>query len=203
MGIARLIMNRPQYYTHNFVLMMVLLSAMVSMKALGQQTLQAKPHKIEIEKPILATILTDYIAEARKNGAFYEDMGVIRLTVCFSKPENTTRYTLAVLIDNRYEDQPIEKYAYFENYVILFDSCRSNISIPNKDEYFRSLNEEIGDRVYKRPTKKGRWMTYRTKEGKLESGMRELSIIRGGSGQQNGRVYIVDENNKFKKLKPV
>lgn len=177
------------------------LVAILGFRAFGQSKAALKPEKIEIDKAIIVIVLTDFIEDAKKNGAFYEDKGVISLNICPGDSVGQTRYTLQLLIDNRYEDQPIVKYTYFRNYVVLFDSCRYQLSIPDREEYFKALNEEIGDRVYKRPTKKGRWMTYQTKEGKTVSGMREHTVIRLGEGQQNERVYIVDSDNKFKKLR--
>lgn len=174
--------------------------AVLGFRSFGQNKAASNPEKIEIDKAIIVTVLTDFIEDANKNGAFYEDKGVISMNICPGDSAGQTRYTLQLLIDNRYEDQPIVKYTYFRNYVVLFDSCRYQLNIPNREEYFKTLNEEIGDRVYKRPAKKGRWMTYQTKEGKTVSGMRENKVIRGGSGQQNARVYIVDSENKFKKF---
>ena len=182
-----------------FWILLLVLITIIQARSLGQ--VPSQPEKIEIDKLSLVNVLKDFIEDAKKNRAFYEDKGVINLTLCPSDSVCQTRYSLSVLIDNRYEDLPIFKYAYFDNYVVLFDSCRFVPGITDKGEYFKTLNDEIGDRVYKRPTKKGRWMTYRTKEGKTVNGMRELMEIRGGEGQQNNRVYIVDKNNKFRKYK--
>lgn len=196
-------MKEIQYMHSRCWMLSFTLVAILGFRSFGQNKAALKPEKIEIDKAIIVTVLTDFIEDAKKNGAFYEDKGVIRLNICPGDSAGQTRYTLQLFIDNRYEDQPIVKYAYFRNYVVLFDSCRYLVNIPNREEYFKALNDEIGDRVYKRPTKKGRWMTYQTKEGKTISGMREHTVIRLGEGQQNERVYIVDSENKFRKLKTV
>ena len=166
------------------------------------QTL-SKPEKSEINDPLLITVIADFIEDSHKNNAFYEDKGVISVNTCTDNSGTNTKYTLQVFIDDRYVDMNILKYAHYRNYVVLFDSCGLHVPISNKDEYFKTLNMEIGDRVYARPTKRGRWVMHLSKEGEVVSGIKETRFIGAGAGHQNATIYIIDKEKKFKKLKSV
>lgn len=145
-------------------------------------------------------IVLDYVADCHKNNVFYEDKGVIQFSVCKGDKANEKRYSLQLFIDDRYEDKPPFAYAHFRNNVVLFDSCGKSPVIKDKVAYFKVLNEEIGDRVYKRPNKKGRWVEYLNERKEIVSGMKEVGALLYGN-HNNQVVYIVHEDGTFDKFR--
>ena len=148
----------------------------------------------------MIAVILDYEADCHKNGAFYEDKGVITCSVCKGDKPNEKKYFLALLIDDRYEDHPPFAYTHFRNNVVLFDSCGKSPVVNDKAAYFKVLNEEIGDRVYKRPGKKGRWVQYLNEKKEVVSGMKEVKTLLGGN-HHNEMVYTVHEDGTFTRLR--
>ena len=183
------------------LLVACLVMMLSSFKSLAQSETLSKLKRIEISDLLTASIINDFITDSHQSNRFYEDKGIISVETCPADSSGKTKYTLQIFIDNRYEDMAITKYSHYRNYVILFDSCGYSPPIPNKEDYFKTLNAEIGDRVYQRPTKKGRWVTSLNKDGEIVSGIKETRHIGYGAGQKNATIYIVERNEKFKKYK--
>ncbi|WP_026632546.1 hypothetical protein [Dyadobacter alkalitolerans] len=147
-------------------------------------------------------ILSDYIDYCVKK-EWKNDKGIVMLRE-FRNEQGLDCWLLIPSIDDSYKDNPPERFATFQGDIILVFSADSlqNV-IPaegNKNQLNQCLEQIIGDRVYTRPTLKGRWTEGRrpfTNEKVTEGAHRYF----GGNG---GTLIIVfDADGTYKKVLPV
>lgn len=107
-------------------------------------------------------ILNKFISDCVNNNWFNRsyDKGIIHLYEYFDTKGNLCWY-LSPLIDDRYKDNPPNRFSDFRGDIILVydaDSTgRVRMTAGDKDAKNHCLEQIIGDRVFTRPTQKTRW----------------------------------------------
>lgn len=103
-------------------------------------------------------LIREYLQECRQKRYFFEDKGIVTLTI-YQDAKGRTCWLLSAMIDDRYRANPLpEQYAFVAHDVFLVykgDSTGRVLSMPTgTTERDKCLQEIIGSRVYERSTKK-------------------------------------------------
>jgi hypothetical protein len=156
--------------------------------------------KIDITDPIMVAILHDYIADCHHQHTFYGNKGII--IVSDASTDKQTKYWLHTEIDDRYKDSPPNRFGYIVSnsvYMILFYDKVKQPTVPPTE--LQQLSDEMGDRVYLRPSKQQRW-TYCVDPKSKEPywGYCTEQVLSSG-GNWNSVSYILNSDGTFKKLR--
>ncbi|MCF0064757.1 hypothetical protein MUK70_04175 [Dyadobacter chenwenxiniae] len=104
-------------------------------------------------------ILHDYVDYCGRK-EWKNDKGIVMLRE-FKNEQGLDCWLLIPSIDDSYKDNPPERFATFQGDIILVFSADSMHNVipakGDKNQLNRCLEQIIGDRVYIRPTIKGRW----------------------------------------------
>lgn len=102
-------------------------------------------------------LLREYLKECYRKRFFFEDKGVVKLTI-FQDSAGLTNWHLSALIDDRYRSRPPEQYAFFDDYIILvYKGDQDGFELPIAgDNTSRNacIEDVVGSRVYERSNKK-------------------------------------------------
>ncbi|RYF77926.1 MAG: hypothetical protein EOO39_02750 [Cytophagaceae bacterium] len=147
-------------------------------------------------------ILVDFIQSC---GARWwsNDKGLVHLRE-YRNDKGKLCWLLLPCIDDRHRDNPPNRFADLNGDIILiFDAdSRGNLKpiTDNQNALNQCLDQIIGDRVYNRPTVKGRWTSdvLPFSNRKRAEGNHWL---RGGNG--GSLIVIFNEDGTFQKLSPV
>ncbi|UTM21737.1 hypothetical protein [Dyadobacter chenhuakuii] len=147
-------------------------------------------------------ILSDYIDYCVKK-EWKNDKGIVMLRE-FRNELGQDCWLLIPSIDDSYKDNPPERFATFEGDIILIFSADSMQNVipakGDKNRLNQCLEQITGDRVYTRPTIKGRWADSLRPitNKKITQGAHRMV---GGNG---GTLLIVfNADGTYKKLLPV
>ncbi len=171
---------------------------------MGKPTLPCNEvERVDLESDqVKSKILVDYIYYCESK-EWKNDKGIVILTE-YTNEDGKYCWSLTPSIDDSYKDNPPKKFATFKGDIILiFQGGRIPNAKPDsgdKDKLNGCLEQLIGDRVYIRPTTKGRWADgFRpfTTE-KIKEGRRRISMGNGG-----GLIIIFNGDGTYKKLLPV
>ena len=107
-------------------------------------------------------ILSDFIDASLTKKRFINDKGIVQLNI-YKNALGLTCWMLIPHIDDSYKDNPPPAFADFEGDIILVYSADVNgyaLKTPDPAPLNKCLEDIIGDRIYIRSTKKGRWADY-------------------------------------------
>lgn len=147
-------------------------------------------------------LLRKFIEQCEKN-YWREDKGIVLIREYYR--EGKLCWLLTPCIDDRYRDNPPSRFADFGGDIILiFDADVRGKLKPansNKDALNQCLEQIIGDRVYTRPTIKGRWTSdvLPFSNRKLQEGRHRIY-----AGNPSGSLIIIfNPDGSYKGLSPV
>jgi hypothetical protein len=180
-------------------------SIMITAPLAAQDTIPALPcrqTKVSTDTTKIR-ILNEFITASVINNYFINDKGIIQLNI-YKNKEGLTCWLLLPRIDDRYKDNPPPTFEEFRGDIILIypaDANGNELKTPNPEPLNKCLEAVIGDRVYPRPTKKGRWGTPYTIPGinrVLNQGLHRMS-----TGNSGDLIIIFQKDGTYKTLKPV
>ena len=119
---------------------------------------EVKQVKLDTD-PNKRQILVDFIRACERN-QWKNDKGIVLIRE-YQNAQGKSCWLLLSSIDDSYKDNPPDRFASFNGDIILVFDADSNknvkSTIGDKDRLNQCLAQIIGDRVYTRPTIKGRW----------------------------------------------
>ena len=146
-------------------------------------------------------LLYEFIDASLKNRRFVNDKGIVQLNV-YKNKEGLTCWMLIPHIDDQYKDNPPPTFDDLNGDIILVYPADVNgyeLKTPNPEALNKCLEAVIGDRVYRRPTIKGRWTRYKL------PGMDRIfteGVHRDETGSGGAIIIIFQKDGTYKKVYP-
>jgi hypothetical protein len=145
-------------------------------------------------------ILVNFIEYALDNKYFVNDKGIVHL-YRYKSQKGDSIWRLHPTIEDKYRDNPPTMFSDFHGDIVLVYDADEQGNIrqnPNPEPYNDCLEDVIGDRVYRRPKKKGRWSNYMLPNGRvLEEGAHRVAIDHG-----KDQTIVFDQDGSYKILPP-
>jgi hypothetical protein len=146
-------------------------------------------------------ILRDFILESAQNHHFYNDMGVVLMTIEKDEKERV-KWNLWPTIDDSFMSNPPTKYFDFNGKLVLvWEGAR--LKSGSKHEYDNAtvkacLWEKIGDRLYIKPPYRFRWTSQKPPAGSPQKRLEALRWSETGGG--GGYTIIFNKDGTYQRI---
>lgn len=161
--------------------------------------------KTQIKDPILIDALGEFIINCAKFNEMYKDMGVIHMGVYPDSGQTEKKITLWADLTDSFKDNPPQHYAHLWGKIVLIyehDENRRIIKNEIPSEQLEALLNDVGDRVFVKQTRRGRWVETYNADGSLKRRSFQQIIKMGGS-PLNIFLLINKKTGEIRKLKSV
>lgn len=161
--------------------------------------------KTQIKDPILIDAIGEFIINCAKFNEMYKDMGVIHMGVYPDSGQTEKRIELAARLDDGFKENPPQHYAHLWGKIVLIyehDENRRIIKNEIPPEQLEALLNDVGDRVFVKQTRRGRWVETYNADGSLKRRSFQKIISMGGS-PLNIILLINKKTGEIRKLKSV
>jgi hypothetical protein len=156
--------------------------------------------KLKNKSEEINTVLMEYFGECHSKNYFHQDMGIVEV-VYYKDSLLRDNYRLTAMIDDRYLDNPPNKYYTMMDMLFLFydaDMSGKVIYPLLSPLVVEELKKCVGGRVYIRPPQIERWVEFIGTDGKIKR--RKVFFISGGN-PWNTTLYTFLPEGGYKKLK--
>lgn len=161
--------------------------------------------KTQIKDPILIDAIGEFMINCSKANEMYKDMGVFEMYIYPDSGKEEKEIELVARLDDRFKDNPPQKYAHLWGRVILIYEYEPSNELPQNiltNQQLDVLLDEVGDRVFVAQKRFGRWVEKYNADGSLKSRSHQKLVRMGGSPFEI-TLLINKKTGKVRKLKPV
>lgn len=145
-------------------------------------------------------ILAQFIQQSLQQREFINDKGIVHLYQ-YQNIKGDSVWLLIPKIDDSYKDNPPTEFSDFQGDIVLVyeaDEKGEAFQNPNPQPFNKCLADIIGDRVYLRPIKEGRWTNHVLPWGrKMEEGVHRVALGNGGA-----LLVIFKEDGTYETMRP-
>ncbi|MCP1383150.1 hypothetical protein [Runella salmonicolor] len=168
-------------------------------------TLAQTCEKTQIKDPILIDAIGEFIINCNKVNQMYKDMGVIYIGINPDSGKAEKRISLWAGLTDSFKENPPQHYAHLFGKIILihqFNEKSAMIKNEVPPEQLEALLNEVGDRVFIKQQRRGRWVETYNADGSLKKRSFQ-QIISGGGSPTSITLLINKKTGEVRKLKSV
>jgi len=144
--------------------------------------------KTQIKDPILIDAIGEFIINCKKANEMYKDMGIYEMHVYPDSGKDEKRIELVARLDDGFKENPPQHYAHLWDKIILIYEHDKNRRINKNEispEQLETLLNDVGDWVFVKQTRRGRWVETYNADGSLKKRSFRKIISMGGSPFEN------------------
>ncbi|MCP1383149.1 hypothetical protein [Runella salmonicolor] len=161
--------------------------------------------KTQIKDPILIDAIGEFIINCNKANEMYKSMGVIHMGINPDSGKAEKRISLWASLTDSFKENPPQHYAHLFGKIILihqFNEKSAMIKNEVPPEQLEALLNEVGDRVFIKQQRRGRWVETYHRDGSLKRRNYQIGISMGG-GPTSITLLIDKKTGEVRKLKSV